>query len=511
MPQEIELKLRVAPEFASRLAQNSALTACVARKQRLRNTYYDTAERALTERGVALRLRRRGGECLMTVKGGKAAAGGLAQRNEWEAVVGVEAAGVESFDFSIVTDASLRDFLQALRPRLLPLFTTDFTRTTWLLQRSGASIELALDRGRIAACLPDGQGSVAPLPLCEIEIELLEGDSPDALFDLAIELAADLPLHPEILSKAERGYALVDRSASLPCKSIAAPVLSDMTPLAAFREISLACLLQLQRNEAGMALGEDPEFVHQARVAIRRLRSALKVFAPLLPAGFAEIYAPRWRSLAGVLGDCRDREVFLTDTLVALETAFPCEAELKALRDDGETGQKRARQAVCAALAQREYGQLVLAFAASLFRIAPLQAPPVTGGKALSLRKFADGRLRRMAAIIACRGGTTGWVDAACRHQLRLDCKRLRCALDDFAPLLPRKRLRVYRLQLTALQDLLGQLNDLDSAARLIGEMRPQGLPDLVRGWLGGRHAVLLARFDSELKAFLASRQPWRQ
>lgn len=56
------------------------------------------------------------------------------------------------------------------------------------------------------------------------------------------------------------------------------PLVLEMSPVEAFRLIALSCILQLQRNEAGAIAGLDPEYVHQARVSIRRLRSAFKLF-----------------------------------------------------------------------------------------------------------------------------------------------------------------------------------------------------------------------------------------
>ena len=79
-------------------------------------------------------------------------------------------------------------------------------------------MEMALDRGKINGRAVTGDRSPVSEALCEVELELIEGSSPDVLFDLAIELAADLQLHPEIVSKAERGYALADTLLVQPIK-----------------------------------------------------------------------------------------------------------------------------------------------------------------------------------------------------------------------------------------------------------------------------------------------------
>ena len=504
MAQEVELKLRLSPRQAARLIRHPALAGSAPTRQRLLNTYFDTADRALSQRSVALRQRRKGWDWLMTVKGGDPASGGLARRNEWEAPT---QPGL--FDFGIVTDDDLRDFLESQRDRLEPLFTTDFTRTAWLLERDGVRIEVALDRGQINANRPPSGDAAASLPLCELELELIAGDSIDALFDLAIELAQDLRLHPEAASKAERGYMLANATVPQPQKAGASPVRADMSPVEAFRAVALSCLGHLQRNEAGAIAGDDPEFVHQARVAIRRLRSALRLFAPVLPTSFIEIYSPRWRTVAGSLGGARDWDVFLDETLAPLETAFPGDADLARVREKGEAIQAQAQASAGVTLGKPDYSQLLLAFTAALFRLdsTPAAAPASKADRKLT--DFARRRLRRRARQIAQLASDHGKMNATRRHEMRIAFKKLRYALEFFAPILPAKRLRQYQPALAQIQDLLGQLNDLVTASRLIKELHPKGEPSLTRGWIAGRTALLVDTLGPALRQLLATRTPW--
>lgn len=504
MPMEIELKLRLSPAQARRLPSLPPLSGRTPQKYRLLNTYFDTPDFDLRHRGIALRLRRKGWAVwLMTVKCGASGAGGLAQRSEWEAPT---QPGV--FDFSIVTDSALREFLVDHQHRLQPVFSTDFTRTAWTLTRDGSVVELALDRGRISA--PGVAGASAPVsqPLCELELELVEGASPDALFALAIELADELHLHPELASKAERGYALSDAALSGPVKAFASTVTKDMTPIDAFRCIALSCLLQLQRNEAGAIVGENPEYVHQARVAIRRLRSAFRLFSPVLETSFVKVYAPRWGKLASGLGSARDWDVFLTETLAPLEEAFPGDADLAVLRARGESTKAKAQAAAGVTLKQKAYSQLLLAFTAALFRA----TPPTIGAsvKASRLRKFAARRLQKRAEMIELLVNEHAKMNAERRHELRIAFKKLRYALEFFAPVLPRKRLAAYQISVAKIQDLLGTLNDQVTASRLIKEMHPKGERDsLTRGWIAGRTQLLLEALGTELRKFVMARKPW--
>ena len=505
MPKEIELKLRLSPAQAKRLASQPSLADIKPQRFRLFNTYYDTPRLDLCQRGIALRSRRKGADIwLMTVKGGDPAAGALAQRSEWEAPT---QPGV--FDFNIVTDKGLREFLKGHQSALLPVFSTDFTRTTWTLNRSGSVVEVALDRGRIdAVSLKD---NVTPLtePICELELELVQGPSADALFEVAIELAAKLPLHPAIASKAERGYSLGRGLTEPPARSTPSTITRRMSPGEAFRSIALACLLQLQRNETGAVAGEDPEHLHQARVAIRRLRSAFKTFAPVLSTEFVTVYAPRWEALAQQLGGARDWDVFLTDTLAPLEAVFPDDADLARLREQSEAAQAEARASAGVALTHVAYSQLLLAFAAALFRT---QAPTIEAdhGTDLDLRGFAVQRLQKCTRKIKKIVGKQGSLCDMQRHRLRIAFKRLRYALEFFAPVLPRKRQKAYLDGLVAIQDLLGNLNDQATAERLLKELHPMSEPDpLTSGWIAGKKHLLIEALDADLEEFLSLRSPW--
>jgi inorganic triphosphatase YgiF len=512
MLSEIELKLSLSSAEARRLAVQPALAAVRPQRYRLFNTYYDTPDLALYRRRIALRLRRKGrSEWLMTVKGSDPVAGALARRSEWEAPT---QPGV--FDFDIVTDAGLCAFLKSSQADLRPVFSTDFTRMAWLIERSGALVEVALDRGKIeAVSLEDDEKNVparANEAICELELELVEGQSTDALFELAIELAAEVHLHPAIASKAERGYALAATAGISPTKSAPSPVKKDMSPVEAFRAIALDCLLQLQRNEQGVVSGRDVEYVHQARIAIRRLRSCSRFFAPALAPAFVKVYAPRWGALGRQLGGARNWDVFLTETLSPLEKAFPGDEVLARLREHSQVVQSEARASAAVALSGQGYSHLLLAFAAALYRFEP---PTIESGDVdkcvgkSELRKFAKRRLRKCLAAILRSVKKPKRLDDAAWHRLRIACKKLRYALEFFAPLLPRRRLNHYQEGLVAFQELLGKFNDQVTAERLIGELYPDGSASLISAWIAGRKYLLPHALIEALAGFLALKKTW--
>ena len=88
------------------------------------------------------------------------------------------------------------------------------------------------------------------------------------------------------------------------------------------------CIAHLQANERGLLETDDAEYLHQARVALRRLRSALSVFNRAFPRASFEQQIAELRWLGGFLGPARDWDVFATETLPAVCAAFPGEAGL---------------------------------------------------------------------------------------------------------------------------------------------------------------------------------------
>ena len=200
---------------------------------------------------------------------------------------------------------------ETLHERLAPILATEFRRTTWdLAPQPGSRLEVALDEGRIVA-----RGRESPIE--EVEIEVLEGPV-SAAFDLAEALAKTLALRPEPASKLARGMRLAVATRPRPVHASHDSIADAQDAGEAARRIAAACLAQAQANESGVLESADIEFVHQLRVALRRLRSALRLFREALAPGEDAAFAEDLRWAAGALGRCRDWDVFVTETLPSL-------------------------------------------------------------------------------------------------------------------------------------------------------------------------------------------------
>ena len=478
MALETELKLALAASDTPLLLAHPLLAA-VPRRLRLYNTYFDTPALDLLSQRIAVRERQDGHQTLLTVKTGGSVTGALAQRGEWEAPT-----TPGHFDFAaLVANApSLADDLQALAANLVPVFHTDFSRRIWLLAHRGALIEVALDRGRIHAT-PAGATRAVTQPLLELELELKDGPV-DALFSLARKLARAVVLRPVTDSKAQRGYALFRHHATAPAKATPLDLQGDSSPIAAFVAIAQSGLAQLQANEAGMLHSDDPEYLHQARVAVRRLRAALRLFAPTLSPRFVRRWSRHWRTLGRVLGQTRDADVFSGSTLPELTATLP-RRDAARLQRWARAHADDARAEVRRYLQGHRYPARLLAFARELQR---LSAPSTTSlsttaaskprpsrhrlakAKAgtTNLKRWARQQLRSQAKSLRRHIRSADLHDDAARHRVRIEARKLRYSLTFFSNLWPAPRIRPYANILAGVQELLGQMNDRVTARALL-------------------------------------------
>jgi inorganic triphosphatase YgiF len=193
---EIEIKLIIDQAIISDFAVCPLISSAnMLGTKNYENTYFDTGDLALNRQKMALRIRKVGKNLLQTVKCASASDNGLSIRPEWETTYD------GAFDFSRVTDITVRDFLASIKADLVPVFQTDFVRTVWETKPSADTlIHIMLDVGAITA-------GNAVQPISEVELELVNG-SIDDLTNFAAQLRQEIRLTPSDVSKAERGFNL---------------------------------------------------------------------------------------------------------------------------------------------------------------------------------------------------------------------------------------------------------------------------------------------------------------
>ncbi|MEM5345848.1 CYTH domain-containing protein [Paraburkholderia azotifigens] len=170
----------------------------------LENSYFDTPSLTLARAKSAVRVRRTPDGWLQTYKTVGTSNDGLHSRHEWEMPVEGNALEIDTL-LEACDDERSKAALKSARDELIPLFSTNFSRTIWHVSVDGADIEAAIDQGEILA---DVNGEQRRAPICEVELELKHGDA-SALNTLSAELAnAVHGLRPDDVSKAQRGYRL---------------------------------------------------------------------------------------------------------------------------------------------------------------------------------------------------------------------------------------------------------------------------------------------------------------
>ncbi|SNT11472.1 CHAD domain-containing protein [[Luteovulum] sphaeroides subsp. megalophilum] len=218
----------------------------------------------------------------------------------------------------------------------------------------------------------------------------------------------------------------------------------------AFRRIALECGEAFAASHARTMEEDDPEGPHKARVALRRLRSALAAFDQILDAGFARKTGRRARRLFRILGELRDADVLArhrTDGPEASAAAREADRMRRKVR-------KRLRRAEAETFAPKLARRLeTRRWLRGNRRARALAAQPATrlGGRALS---------DAWAACLAHGGDLTAMSDEE-RHDMRKDLKTMRYTVEFFGELWAGKAQARFLGRMKALQDALGHLNDL--------------------------------------------------
>lgn len=488
---ETEIKLALDPAGVAALRRHPVLAGHAPTRDKLYSLYFDTPVFDLYKSRVALRLRRVGYRWIQTVKAEAVSTGTLSTRPEWE----VQVTGNRP-DPVALPEAARSLFREEWLTGLTPAFATRFQRTAWHLDLPGGQVEVALDQGGIEA------GEMVQ-PISEVELELKSGD-PAVLFDLVESLAGQLPLSLETRSKAQRGYLLCGAVQARPVKAGRVEMVADQPAGQAWQAMIRAGLAQFAGNVAGCLAENDPEYLHQLRVAVRRLRSTVSLALRL------GVPAPAWTGelkwLMGELGPARDWDVFDTETLPRLAGSLasrPGWASLaSASAHQRQAANLRARQALSSS---RTLG-LVLAVERDL--LSPhLEALPASDWAARVLER----RLRQLKR----QGEGFDHLDDLARHQVRIAAKRLRYAGDAFASLYG-DRAGTYLDRLGRLQDDLGAANDAAIAARLLADLRRDNrrlvwLTGVAEGYLVAEALARQADLTRAWQGLLTAKRFWKR
>ncbi|MDQ3189483.1 MAG: CHAD domain-containing protein [Pseudomonadota bacterium] len=502
-PTETELKLRLDPQHVARLKDSAALAGTAPSETEVLNVYFDTSDRLLQRHSMALRVRQIDGRWLQTLKiAGKR--GALSRRGEWETPARV-VRGAGRLDLARFENVPLRELLasQETTPQLRTVFQTRFGRTRWSIKRADALIEVALDIGEITA----GKDGAQSEPICEVELELKTGN-PAALIETAFELldvgGKTRPrLTPVARSKAERGYQLVSHQPATAIKASAKGFVAGLTrqtTTADALRIALAHGVAVLTANAELLMQlDDPELIHQARVALRRVRSAIR----LLDAEARDVppsLSRELRWLARALGAARDWDVIVDQTLPSLVEAIGAKS-VSALQVKAGQRRQRARTKIVQTVGSARYCVLVLN--AEYWCMTRAGDAPSLGDSAAASLQDAARRLFKAGRFFTA-------LTPERRHRVRILAKRLRYALDLFAVALPKQATAQYIEALAQLQDVLGHLNDGSVALTVLPQLsKSDRMKESIQNWWSSIELELVRDSESRLLQLSKMDVPW--
>lgn len=460
---EIELKLAVDDGFELPMLESTATGVAAVRERSpadLRATYFDTTDLRLARSGITLRHRtgesERNGWTLKLPVDGADGLGAAAVREEHFFQGGRAGPPPEAVNLvtAYVRGSSLR--------RVARVQTQ---RRSWALtdEDGGELAELASDEVSVL----DKRRKVILFRELELEARMLDRDGLD-------RIARELTKAGAALSDpAPKLVRVLGPQAAAPPDLVQTRPPGPKAPAGeAVRAALVAGTARLVANDPGTRLGQV-EPLHQMRVALRRLRSDIRTFAPLIQEGWAKEVVPELRWLGRILGAVRDQDVLLARLRAS---AAELEADLAPLFEALEESRRNEHSELLDALSSKRYGRLVDTLTEAAL------APPLTESAsrpcAEVLPPLVEKAWQKLENKVRAAPATAPAEDL---HGVRIHVKRVRYAAEAVSPSLAgkkAKRARRFSAKAAALQDVLGANQDTVVARRMIAQAQDRRSDD---------------------------------
>lgn len=504
---EFELKFEVPP--TSLKAIKSKLLQAKPTKRRLRAHYFDTAEGTLAAHGISIRVRLEDKQWVQTAKGKTNRTSERLEHN----VDLIDQPVNRVPDFSLALHAgtpiggaiakalNLKGKLKRnakadeTYPDLMQIYATDVQRTAMLVEEADCVVEIALDQGRIFT-------DVQSTELCELEIELKQG-KPAAAVALARHWCADHGLWLNAITKSMKGQRLIADSGT-PSVIVTAiqPVFKRNASGAKMMSAVLqSCLQHILFNASEIASGSvEAEHVHQLRVGIRRMRTALRELD-----GLIDNIDPAWEIvLAGVfkkLGQDRDHR----------QLALVLQPQLEAAGAPAVAFGTADFDAVGLGLVVRAPAfQDILLAVMELALEADESKPHAERSAKNEVTKMLEKRLQTLRSGALKDGKKFLTLSGEHQHRVRKRLKRLRYLSEFSAPFFPTHKVEKFIDALKPAQDALGLYND---EALALQACQTQALADEQAlfgvGWLSARKEYNAEACLTAILAFAKMRPFW--
>lgn len=478
--QEIEFKFQV--PVKKRKALQKAFSLLKAEPIHLAAQYFDTAEQTLAKHCIAIRRRQENDEWKQTFKAVNNAK--ALSRFELEFDIAppeTTTLDLHSYDAYPAVYKQLKRALGLPLPTLKLIFETNIQRLRVLQDVGNSTVEIALDIGKIFK----EQSSV---DIFEIEFELKQGSIED-LIAFIRPWIQKYQLLLDTHSKSDYGLLAVRQQSYFPAQYQTSLALDrSSSEVEALQSIVANCLQHLLPNFSSIARQQhSSEHVHQTRVAIRRLRSALKSFA-----AWSDAIQPHWKTelttIFQALGGTRDIDALNEDLLPQLiEAGYPL---------DHLAPSTEVITDISALFQRPETTQLWLELI--LFTEQQLDSP----SKA-KLKKHALKVIHALHHKICAHAEHFSQLEDEEKHRIRKQVKQLRYSIEFVASLLDAKALKTYLKKLKAVQESLGYYNDLVVAEALFQQAtEPNVAYSFATGWIAAEKNRMLKLVEHELRQF---------
>ena len=283
----------------------------------------------------------------------------------------------------------------------------------------------------------------------------------------------------------------------------------SLRPEDAFRATLLDCLAQITANAAALRNGRSVEGLHQLRVALRRLDTALDAFGREFSQDWLEELRGRGKILTARFSPARDLDVFVEKLVV--EAKWGVREGLPQLKARAESARDAAWEGVAACIASSDFES----FTDDVAALASSQLP-LSRDKRMS--RAAERMLDRQCRRVKKRGKRAGSGREGDLHRLRIGLKKLRYTCEFFAPLYPAKKVGRYLKNLRALQNHLGDLNDVANVRTVVsGLIRDKSKKDddayvagAMVGWYGAQVPAIAKAALKRYRQFRKVKPFWR-
>jgi CHAD domain-containing protein len=302
----------------------------------------------------------------------------------------------------------------------------------------------------------------------------------------------------------------------------------DWTVWQGFVAVARNCLEQLYSNEVAVLASDDPEAIHQLRVAVRRLRAAFTAFGSALSGPEITQSRDDLRWLQRSLGPARDWDVFIRETLVPLRRELPGDHSLTALAAKASAAHAAALEGARTTLKSQRYALFQLRFEQWL-RATPTESGTTASHPVSQLRfehwlgtaggdrsgdslvDFARDTMRRRDLKLRRSARDIGTRSREKLHATRIFAKKCRYCAEFFRSLYGRKAMRKYLRRLRRFQDSLGALNDAVVATRLVADLalEDRSVEAILTGWYAARISAGVEQSCDLWEDFARADRPW--